>query len=173
MRDPWVFWDDYRRYRTELKCVFHEPSIIMVFLYRVRTALYSRLKLRLLRWPVMICIEPFYFLLTLLFGIHLPKSCTIGGGLMIHHFGGIVLNPLTVIGRNCTLRQNVTIGIRKGNDDVPVLGDHVNIGAGAVVMGAIRIGHHVDIGANSVVLTDVPDHCIAVGVPARVTPKKR
>ena len=80
---------------------------------------------------------------------------------------------MTVIGKNCTLRHGVTIGNRQAVDDVPVIGDHVDIGAGAKILGKIRIGNNVSIGANAVVITDVPDNHIAVGVPARILPQKK
>jgi serine O-acetyltransferase len=109
---------------------------------------------------------------TIITGIQIPRGCKIGPGLRIYHFGCLVLNPLTVIGKNCTLRHGVTIGNRNEIDDVPVLGDNVDIGAGAKVLGRIKIGNNVSIGANAVVITDVPDDHIAVGVPARVILKK-
>jgi serine O-acetyltransferase len=84
-----------------------------------------------------------------------------------------VIHAETVIGRNCTLRHEVTIGTRHGEHDVPVLGDDVDIGAGAKVLGKIRIGNRVSIGANAVVLDDVPDDHLAVGVPARILPKRK
>ena len=162
---------DIKRYKQEVGFVFYEPSIIMVFLYRLRKSLYS-IRFRPVRLLLKIIIEPIYFFLTLLYGIHLPQGCVIGSGLIIHHFGGIILNTKTIIGKNCTLRHNVTIGARRGNDDVPILGDNVNIGAGAVILGNIKIGNNVAIGANAVVLNDVPDNCIAVGNPAKIIQKK-
>ncbi|MNG29745.1 Serine acetyltransferase [compost metagenome] len=72
-----------------------------------------------------------------------------------------------MIGENCVIRQGVTIGNRKSGDDVPTIGDNVDIGAGAVIIGKIKIGDNVKIGANAVVLKDVPDNCTAVGNPAR------
>ena len=104
-------------------------------------------------------------------GIQLPRGCKIGAGLRIFHFGCIVLNPDVIIGENCTLRHGVTIGTRTGDHDVPVIGDNVNIGAGAKILGKIKIGDNVTIGANAVVITDIPDDHIAVGVPARCLPR--
>jgi serine O-acetyltransferase len=172
MLNSWMFWDDYRRYKSNLKNIFFEPSIIIVFLYRLRSSLYPWLKFPFLKFPAMIFIEPWYYFLTLLFGIHIPKTCKIGKGLMIHHFGGIVINPKTEIGENCTIRHSVTIGNRKGEDDIPIIGDFVNIGVGAIIIGKIRVGNYVDIGANAVVLKDVPDNSVAVGIPARIISKK-
>ena len=78
-----------------------------------------------------------------------------------------------VFGDDCVIRQGVTVGLRhRGQRGSPVLGDRVDIGAGAKLLGPIRIGNDVAIGANAVVLTDVPDGCVAVGVPARVLPRR-
>lgn len=101
-------------------------------------------------------------------GVSLPKSVQIGPGLRIWHFGGIFIHPDTVIGANCTLRQGVTIGNRQQGGPVPVLGDDVELGAYAQVLGGIRIGHGCKIGAMAVVLCDVPDGATAVGAPARI-----
>jgi len=101
-------------------------------------------------------------------GISLPKSAHIGPGLRIHHFGNIFINPAARIGANCTLRQGVTIGNRIEDGPVPTIGDNVDFGAYAQVLGGVHIGNNCRIGAMSVVLCDVPDGCTAVGVPARV-----
>lgn len=101
-------------------------------------------------------------------GISLPKAAAIGGGLRIWHFGGVFVHPGVVIGRNCTLRQGVTIGNRREGGPVPVIGDEVEFGAYAQVLGGVRIGNGCRIGALSVVLCDVPDGATAVGSPARI-----
>lgn len=93
------------------------------------------------------------------------------GGLRIYHYGCIIVNPDTVMGYGCTLRQGVTIGTKCFDHDVPVIGNNVEFGAGCKVLGDIVIGNNVVIGANAVVLCDVPDNAIAVGVPARVIKK--
>jgi len=101
-------------------------------------------------------------------GITLPKSATIGPGLRIWHFGGVVVHPQSVIGARCTLRQGVTIGNRIVDGPVPRIGDDVECGAYAQILGGIRIGNACRIGAMSVVLDDMPDGSTAVGVPARI-----
>jgi serine O-acetyltransferase len=68
--------------------------------------------------------------ITLLTGIHIPRGAKIGGGFKIWHFGGIVLNPDTMIGENCTIRHGVTIGNRLNDHDVPIIGNNVDIGVG-------------------------------------------
>jgi len=102
-------------------------------------------------------------------GDDIPLNCKIGGGLILPHPNGIVIHPDAMIGPNCLIFQQVTIGTR-GFGGVPAIGGHVDIGAAAKVLGAIRIGNHVVIGANAVVLQDVPDNCMAVGIPAIVKP---
>ena len=101
-------------------------------------------------------------------GISLPKTASIGPGLRIWHFGGIFLHSNAVLGANCTLRQGVTIGNRHEDGPTPVIGNNVDFGAYAQVLGGVRIGDNCRIGALSVVLCDVPDGATAVGAPARI-----
>lgn len=96
-----------------------------------------------------------------------------GVGLKLPHNGlGVVIHQNTIIGNNVKVLQNVTIGGRNGSG-LPIIGDNVVIGAGAVLLGDIKIGNNVRIGANAVVLCDVPEDAIAVGVPAVIKQKKR
>ena len=91
----------------------------------------------------------------------------------IDHFGGIIISGDAVFGDDCVVRNGVTVGLRHtGKSGSPVIGSRVDIGAGAKILGPIRIGDDVAIGANAVVLIDVPPNSIAVGVPARVLPRK-
>ena len=108
-------------------------------------------------------------------GISLPDCATIGRRLRIEHFGGIIVHGAAVIGDDCVLRQNVTLGNRSEDRpmEAPVLGDRVQVGAGAVILGAIRIGDDAIIGANAVVLHDVPAGAVAVGNPARILERRR
>ncbi|HET9379047.1 MAG TPA: serine acetyltransferase [Chthoniobacterales bacterium] len=102
-------------------------------------------------------------------GISLPLEAQIGSGLRIHHFGNIFINSNVIIGRNCTLRQGVTIGNRFEDGPSPVVEDDVEFGAYAQALGGIHISKGAKIGAMSVVLCDVPAGGTAVGIPARVT----
>lgn len=106
-------------------------------------------------------------------GVSLPKEVAIGPGLRVWHFGGIFVHPRVVMGSGCTLRQGVTIGVRVDDGPVPTLGDNVDLGAYAQILGDVRIGNNARIGAMSVVLCDVPDGATAVGNPARVIVKTR
>jgi serine O-acetyltransferase len=112
-------------------------------------------------------------LIEILFGISIDVNSEIGPGFYIGHFGCIIIRGN--IGRNCSVGQGVTIGSKGAgkSDGWPRLGDNVYIGAGAKVIGRILVGNNVVIGANAVVVCDVPDNCLAVGVPARVMPNKR
>ena len=103
-------------------------------------------------------------------GADIPINSHIGGGLLLPHPNGIVIHPDARIGPNCLIFQQVTIGTR-GDGGAPSIGGHVDIGAGAKILGPVKIGNHVVIGANAVVMLDVPDNCMAVGIPAVVKPR--
>lgn len=97
-------------------------------------------------------------------GADIPVTCQIAGGLCIPHPNGIVIHPRVRIGPNCMIFQQVTLGMRNG--EVPWVGGHVDIGAGAKILGALRLADHACVGANAVVLHDVPAGYTAVGIPA-------
>jgi serine O-acetyltransferase len=101
-------------------------------------------------------------------GADIPLNCRLGGGLLLPHPNGIVIHPDAEIGPNCLLFQQVTVGAGKGG--VPTLEGHVDVGAGAKILGAVTIGRHAKIGANAVVVSDVPSRATAVGVPAKIVP---
>ena len=96
----------------------------------------------------------------------LPLNLQIGGGLLLPHPQGIVINHDAVIGVNCLIFHQVTIG--SNGRGVPVIGGHVDIGAGARIIGPVRIGDHAKVGANAVVTRDVPAGAVVVGNPARL-----
>ena len=104
------------------------------------------------------------------YGIDIPYRTGVGHGFYVAHFGGIVVNKRTVIGKNCNISQGVTIGQSNRGDraGTPVIGDNVFIGPGAVIIGNIKIGNNVAIGANAVVTKNVPDNAVVAGVPARI-----
>jgi serine O-acetyltransferase len=104
-------------------------------------------------------------------GADIPLNCRLGGGLLMPHPNGIVIHPDAEIGPNCLLFQQVTIGTREGG--APKIGGHVDVGAGAKIIGRVTIGQHAKIGANCVVLDDVPPGATAVGIPARIFDSSR
>ena len=83
-------------------------------------------------------------------GADIPLDCNIGGGLLMPHPNGIVIHPNAVIGVNCLLFQQVTIGTRRGGG-MPILEGHVDVGAGAKILGAVTVPAHTEISANAVV----------------------
>lgn len=103
-------------------------------------------------------------------GIEIHPGARIGPGLFIDHGMGTVIGETAEIGEDVTLYHNVTLGgvswakVKRH----PTLEDHVVVGAGAQILGPIRIGAHSRIGANSVVVKDVPAGSVVVGVPGRV-----
>lgn len=106
-------------------------------------------------------------------GVELPSETIIGHRFVIEHIGGIVISGDARIGDDCIIRNGVTIGLRnRGVRGSPQLGNRVDIGAGAKILGPIHIEDDCAIGANAVVLCDVPARSIAVGVPAHVLPRK-
>ena len=100
-------------------------------------------------------------------GIELPCEVVLGRNFVIDHFGGIVISGYAQFGDDCRIRNGVVVGLKNVHEPVaPMIGHNVDIGAGAKLLGNIRIGNNVVIGANAVVLIDVPDDSLAVGVPA-------
>ena len=105
-----------------------------------------------------------------LLGIEIPYETKIGKGLIVYHGVGLIINKATIIGENCILRHNTTIG-NKGDaitNDCPVIGNNVNIGAQVCMLGKIRIGDNAIIGAGSIVTKDVPAYAVVAGNPAKV-----
>jgi serine O-acetyltransferase len=104
-------------------------------------------------------------------GIEIHPAARLGRGLFIDHGMGIVIGETTEVGRNVTLLQGVTLGgtSLKREKRHPTLGDHVVVGTGAAIIGAITIGDGSRIGAGSVVVRDVPPSSVVVGVPGRIT----
>lgn len=104
------------------------------------------------------------------YGFDISPTASIGPGLYIGHFGGVVISPYTVLGRSINIAQGVTIGStstgpRKG---APTIEDRVWIGANAVVVGKITIGHDALIGPGAYVFFDVPSGVVVLGNPGIV-----
>ena len=130
-----------------------------------------RYKLRpiLLRKVFSLIYKILYKFIQIVTGIELPCETELGKNFVIDHFGGIVVSGYAVFGDNCRIRNGVVVGLKDVNQPcAPRIGNNVDIGAGAKVLGDITIGDNVKIGANAVVISDVPDNSIAVGVPATV-----
>lgn len=124
---------------------------------------------RILRAPLSLVYKFWYKWTQVTCGIDIPYTTKVGRRVTLEHFGGMIL-VAREIGNDVTIRQNTTFGVRNKEDlaGKPIIGDHVDIGVGAVLIGHIRIGDHAVIGANAVVTKDVPAYGVAVGVPAKV-----
>lgn len=126
-----------------------------------------------IRKPFSLLYKILFKFIQILTGIELPCEVDVGKNFRIDHFGGIVISGFASFGDNCVLRDGVTVGLRRVEDPVaPRVGNNVDIGTGAKLLGDITIADNVVIGANAVVLEDVPPNSIAVGVPARIIPEK-
>lgn len=102
-------------------------------------------------------------------GMDLPYTVVVGQRVKLEHFGGMILIA-RAIGDDVVIRQNTTFGIRNMDalDDRPTIGNNVDIGAGAFLIGGITIGNNTRIGANTVVMKSLPSNVVAAGVPARI-----
>jgi serine acetyltransferase len=140
---------------------------LLLLLFRLAQAADAHVRPRLLARVLVIA----YRIATrVLFGVELPVSVVAGPGLRVHHGEALVLNPGVRLGSGCTLRHSVTIGDRGGPSGtaVPVLGDAVEVGAGALILGPVVVGSGARIGSGAVVLHDVPDGGVVVGNPGRL-----
>ncbi len=120
---------------------------------------------------------PFYVLSYLIlkrytykFGIIISHDTKIDSGFYIGHFGGIIINPHIIIGKNCNIPPGVILGQanRGSKEGCPVTGDNVFIGPGAKIIGLIRVGNNAAIGANCVVTRDIPDNAVVIGIPGQI-----
>ena len=160
--------EDWRTYDRDL---FRQGMWVMA-VYRFGRWRYQ-IRRRWMRMPFSAAYRILWLLVEILTGIELPCEAIVGRRFRIDHFGGIIISGDAVFGDDCVIRNGVTVGLRNtGERGSPVIGNRVDVGAGAKILGSIRIGDDVAIGANAVVLTDVPAHSIAVGIPARVLPRK-
>lgn len=137
------------------------PGFQFVSVYRLVQASKQIPVLGRILWPVLWVIK------CNVFRCEISIDAQISGGLYIPHPYSIVVGR-SVIGSNVTILQNVTVGVTSPKDKrSPYIGDGVFIGAGACVLGGVRIGRGAVVGANSVVLSDVGDGVVVVGAPAR------
>lgn len=126
--------------------------------YQKKNSFFAKQLMRLHKWRFR-----FWSFVT---GADIDPRAQIEGGLMLPHPNGVVIHGNAIIGSNCMIMQQVTIGMTR-DDKAPNISANVYIGAGAKILGPISIGENSSIGANAVVIRDVPPHSTAVGVPAR------
>ncbi len=144
-----------------LEVILLYPGLHALFYYRIGNKLY-----RLKRFVLARMVSQWARFIT---GIEIHPGATIGKRLFIDHGIGVVIGETTIIGDDCTIYHDVTLG-GKSSSDVkrhPTLKDRVMVGAGAIVIGPLIIGNDVNIGAGSVVVKDVTDGLTVVGNPAK------
>lgn len=167
--------------KTRLRVAVLFPALWAVLLYRIWHHLLcgtrANILTKLAYAVIWLASRPYMVVV----GIEIDPYAHIGTGLLINHFGSIMIGPAT-IGENCNIGQNVTIGLSakaalwelEGGEaaDCPTVGDRVWIGPGAIVAGPVTVGDDAAVGANSLVTRDVPPAGIALGVPAQVVSTK-
>lgn len=146
--------------------IFLEPGTLAVIVYRFGRWV-DRLRVPLLKQLLTALYLLAKAFVVMAFGIYIPVRADIGRGFTIHNFSSIFICDAQ-IGENLIVFQNVTIGYLRGQPQPPQLGNNVFLGAGAKVLGSVKIGDNVVVGPNSVVLSDVPPNCTVMGVPARI-----
>lgn len=154
------------------------PGFRALLVYRLgrwQTGLRGRtLGVRLLRRASGMIYRVLYHFVRNHYGIELPRTARVGRRLKIANHGGIVIHRKAVIGDDCILRQGVTIGAAADfhREDPPRVGNHVNIGANAMILGPVVVGDRVRVGPGAVILRDVPPGVTAFAGPARfITPE--
>lgn len=154
--------EDFQTYRGNIGA----QGFWVMLVYRFGRWRYG-IRPAILRKPFSLLYKILYKLIQVITGIEFPCEVEVGKGFVIDHFGGIVVSGYAKFGNHCRIRNGVVVGLKNIEDPgAPVIGNNVDIGAGAKILGQITIGDNVLIGANAVVLCDVPENSIAVGVPA-------
>lgn len=151
--------------RSLLEIALGYPGLHAVWIHRVSHRLWQRPGLRL---PARLLSQASRFLT----GIEIHPGARLGRRLFIDHGMGVVIGETAEVGDDVLLFHGVTLGgrtMRKGKRH-PTLGDNVTVGAGAKILGPVRIGARAQIGANAVVISDVPADHLAVGIPVRIRP---
>jgi serine O-acetyltransferase len=156
--------------------ITHERDILRRGLWVMAVYRFGRwrylIRTRVIRKPFSFLYKLLKTVCEILTGIELPCEASLGRRFKIEHFGDIIVSGDATFGDDVILRNGVTVGLRHtGVRGAPVIGDRVDIGAGAKILGPINIGNDVVIGANAVVIEDVPPNSVAVGVPARILPR--
>lgn len=162
------FWQLVREDFHTNDASFTHQGFLMLFVHRFGNWRMD-VRSRVLRAPLTLLYRILNKLTQLLFGMKLDYTVKVGRRVKLEHFGGMILGARE-IGDDVILRQNTTLGIRSTVDlrAKPTLGNRVDVGAGAVIVGNIHIGENSIIGANSVVYSNVPANSVVIGVPGRV-----
>lgn len=154
----------------DMKCNTHAKSKFVLAFYRIAFACgaSSSRMVRLTTAPIRLL---YRIVIDWVMGVDIPTKVIIGRRCVLYHSTALVINEAVVIGDDCVLRHSVTIGNKMtdvGESASPLIGNGVEIGAGAIILGPITIGDGAKIGAGSVVTRSVDSNVVVVGNPARV-----
>jgi serine O-acetyltransferase len=164
---------DYRRHRaagrSALATIFLSQGFWACCVYRSCHALVEWLPAGPLRGAAKVFGAILQKAMEILTGICIPNDCRVGGGFYLPSFGAVILGRGS-IGENCTIEQNVTLGIAGRGDERgrPTIGNRVFIGAGSMIVGKITVGEDSYIFPGSVVTRPVPPRAVVMGYPARI-----
>ena len=152
---------------TTLEVIFAYPGVHAIWGHRISHWLWNH--------RARLAARTFAELTRILTGVEIHPGAILGAGLFIDHATGVVIGETAEVGEDVTIYHGVTLG-GSGRDTGkrhPTVGDRVIIGAGAKVLGAIKIGDDSRIGANSVVVKEVPSSAVVVGVPGQIIGRSR
>ncbi len=152
---------------TTLQVVFAYPGVHAIWCHRINHWLWQRGAKLAARITAEIT--------RILTGVEIHPGAVLGPGLFIDHATGVVIGETAEVGEDVTLYHGVTLG-GSGRDTGkrhPTIGDRVIVGAGAKILGAIKVGDDSRIGANAVVVKEVPSSSVVIGVPGQVISRSR
>ena len=152
---------------TTLQVIFAYPGVHAIWGHRINHWLWNR--------GARLAARVFAEFMRILTGVEIHPGAVLGRGLFIDHATGVVIGETAEVGDDVTIYHGVTLG-GSGNDTGkrhPTIGDRVTIGAGAKVLGPIKIGDDSRIGANAVVVKEVPSSAVVVGVPGQTISRAR
>lgn len=168
------FLEDVARYRAHhdgslVKTVLLEQGVWALLQYRISSGVYRSTLPDPVKLPALLLCVVGHKLAEVVTGFSLPYRANLYPGLYLGHYGPTLINADAQVGAGCNISQGVTIGVsgRGATRGAPVIGDHVYVGAGAVVVGPITVGSGSVIAANSLVARDVEPATTVIGVPAR------
>lgn len=155
--------------KLELSENYMIKSKFVVFLFRVSNYLAYKPKITwIFSFPIFIL---YIFIVEWFLGIEIPIKTRIDKGFKIYHGVGLVINGYTVIGKNFTVRQGVTIGNKMLSDgtisNAPTIGDNVELGASSIIIGPVNIGNNVIVGAGAVITKDIDSNKTIVSAKVR------
>jgi serine O-acetyltransferase len=166
------FSEDMAKYQSrgyKGKDLWLNPAVWSIACYRLGNWVHVERPFVLIRIPLKVISFLATKFCVVFMEMDIDPQASIGGGFYIGHIGGVHINPGAILGRDCDLAHRVTIGASAmGRQGVPVLGDKVYIGTGAVLVGKIKVGSGAKISANTLVITNVPEGATVMGVPGRI-----